>query len=108
MKRLNAADSKKLQDEGWAYVDVRSEQEFESGHPAGAVNVPFNAPNFVDLFKAKFPAKDAKLIIGCQVGGRSARASALLEGQGYSELADNTGGFDEWSAKKLPAAKGKS
>ena len=26
--------------EGWTYVDVRTEQEFEAGHPPGAVNVP--------------------------------------------------------------------
>lgn len=104
-KRVNATDAKQLQDDGWTYVDVRSEPEFVAGHPAGAVNVPFNAPNFVELFKAKFKP-DAKLIIGCQVGGRSMRAAALLEQQGYTQLADNGGGFEEWAAKKLPSEKG--
>jgi rhodanese-related sulfurtransferase len=105
MKRVNATDAKQLQDDGYTYVDVRSEPEFQGGHPTGAVNVPFNAPNFLDLFKAKFKA-DAKLIIGCQVGGRSARASALLEQNGYTQLVDNGGGYEEWAAKKLPSTKG--
>jgi rhodanese-related sulfurtransferase len=106
MKRISAADSKKLQEEGFVYVDVRSEPEFASGHPKGAVNVPFNAPDFLELMKSKFAA-DSKLIIGCQVGGRSMRASALLEQNGYSNVADNTGGFEQWAAQKLPAEAGK-
>src|SRR5262249_27311884 len=36
MKRISAKDAKELMDEGWTYVDVRSEPEFERGHPAGA------------------------------------------------------------------------
>jgi rhodanese-related sulfurtransferase len=107
MKRVNATDSKKLQDEGWQYIDVRTDKEFEAGHPVGAVNIPFNAPNFLDLVKAKFQP-DAKLIVGCQVGGRSMRASAALESQGYTNIVDNVGGYQEWAAQKLPSATGKA
>ena len=106
MKRVNATDAKRLVDEGWAYVDVRTPAEFAAGHPEGAINIPFNAPDFADQFSKRFPKKDAKVVIGCQVGGRSMRASAQLEGQGYTELADNSAGFDGWSAQKLPTAKG--
>ena len=104
MKRINATDAKQLQDDGWTYVDVRTENEFAAGHPKGAVNIPFNAPNFLDLVKAKFQP-DAKLVVGCQVGGRSMRASALLEQQGYQNLADNAGGYEDWSRQKLPSEK---
>lgn len=106
MKRINAADAKKLQDEGFSYVDVRTEAEFDGGHPAGAYNVPFNAADFSEVMAGNF-AKDAKLIIGCQVGGRSMKASAMLEQQGYTNLVDNSGGYGEWSQKKLPTEKGK-
>ena len=106
MKRVNAADAKKLQDEGWTYVDVRSPPEFAAGHPVQAVNIPFNAPNFPELFAKAFPDKAAKLIIGCQMGGRSLRATALLEQAGYTQLADHTTGYDGWSTAKLPAVKG--
>lgn len=106
MKRVNAADAKRLQDEGWAYVDVRTPAEFAAGHPQGAINLPFNAPDFPEQFAKRFPQKDAKVVIGCQVGGRSMRATAQLEGQGYTQLVDNSAGFDGWSSSKLPIAKG--
>lgn len=106
MKKIDAAAAKKLQDEGWTYVDVRSPAEYAAGHPAGAVNIPFNAPNFAELFAKAFPDKTAKVIVGCQMGGRSMRASSLLDGQGYAQLADNATGFEGWSAAKLPTVKG--
>lgn len=106
MKRINAADAKKLVDEGWSYVDVRTTAEFAAGHPEGAINIPFNAPDFPEQFTRRFPDKAAKVIVGCQVGGRSMRASAQMEGQGYTQLVDNSAGFDGWSAAKLPTAKG--
>ncbi len=34
-----------MQNEGWAYLDVRSVAEFEQGHPAGAYNVPLTHMN---------------------------------------------------------------
>jgi rhodanese-related sulfurtransferase len=60
------------------------------GHPAGAVNVPLidrdprtghmhPNPDFVTVMQANFPP-ETKLLIGCQVGGRSMRASQMLEG----------------------------
>jgi rhodanese-related sulfurtransferase len=67
--------------EGWTYVDVRTTQEFEAGHPPGAVNVPIMhagaggmVPNadFLAVMTAAFPW-DAKLVVGCKAGGRSAR-----------------------------------
>jgi rhodanese-related sulfurtransferase len=105
MKRVNAKDAKQLQDEGWTYVDVRTEKEFEGGHPTGSVNINFNAPNFLDQMKARFKP-DTKLVIGCQMGGRSARATAALEANGYTALADNTQGFGGWAQAQLPVAKG--
>jgi rhodanese-related sulfurtransferase len=107
MKRVTAKDAKQLQDEGWTYVDVRTEGEFEGGHPTGSININCSAPNFLDVIKQRFKP-DAKLIIGCQMGGRSARAGAALEAQGYTSLADNTQGFGGWTQEKLPVAKGKS
>ena len=106
MKRINAAEAKKLQDEGWSYVDVRTTAEFAAGHPRGAINIPFSAPDFPEAFAKRFPDKAAKVVIGCQVGGRSMRATAQLEGQGYTQLVDNSAGFDGWSAASLPTAKG--
>ena len=103
MKNITVQDAHAKQSEGYTYVDVRSVPEFEQGHPAGAVNVPLlhrdeqshqMVPNadFLATMRANFPA-DARLLIGCQVGGRSAQAAQLLESAGYQDVSNVLGGF---------------
>jgi len=89
-------------DPGAIYLDVRSENEFADGHPAGAINVPvlfMRAPgqmesndDFVAVVE-KIIAKDKRLVVGCMAGGRSQRACELLEQSGFSELTNVRGGF---------------
>ena len=84
-------------------MDVRSSAEYAAGHPAGAVNVPLLErdersgqmtpnPDFTTVMQANFPP-DSKLLLGCQVGGRSARAAQILESLGYSDVSNVLGGF---------------
>ena len=100
--RVSAEEAKRLVDEeGYVYVDVRSEGEYAGGHPVGARNVPFmNAgaggmkPNdkFVAVMNALFD-KNAKLVVGCQSGKRSMRAIQALEQVGFDSLVDVRPGF---------------
>ncbi len=91
-----------LLSQGHVYVDVRSEPEFEAGHPEGALNVPLlNAgpvglvenPDFLKVMESAF-GKDEPLVIGCKAGGRSKRAAAMLAQAGFSQLSDQVAGFD--------------
>ncbi|MFN0009240.1 MAG: rhodanese-like domain-containing protein [Planctomycetota bacterium] len=88
--------------EGWKYVDVRTVEEFEAGHAAGAWNVPFavydrsgrmtlNA-EFVAVMRKRFPP-DARLVLGCASGMRSQNACELLESEGYEHLVNLAHGF---------------
>ena len=85
------------------YLDVRTEGEFEAGHPAGARNVPVLTldpatreprpnPNFVAAVEHELP-RTTKLVIGCQAGGRSQRACELLRDAGYTDVTNVRGGF---------------
>jgi len=85
------------------YLDVRTEAEFEAGHPTGARNVPVvffdpatrrPTPNadFVATVERTIP-HTAKLLVGCQSGGRSARACELLAQAGFTDLTNVRGGF---------------
>jgi rhodanese-related sulfurtransferase len=117
-KRVDPKEAKALMDEGWTYVDVRTEGEFDSGHPAGAINIPLSSPDFLAVMKANFPT-GSKLVIGCLLGGRSARACHMLEHEGYEHLADFTAGWGGqrdgagrvvmvgWADSKLPVGGGK-
>jgi rhodanese-related sulfurtransferase len=112
--------------EGWTYVDVRTTEEFEAGHPAGAVNVPLMhagaggmAPNpdFARVMNAAF-AKDAKIVVGCKAGGRSLRAAQALAAEGFTSVIDQRAGWDGsrdpfgqitepgWSRAGLPIEEG--
>lgn len=85
------------------YLDVRTEAEFEAGHPSGARNVPVIVvdpatrqprPNrdFVAVVQRHF-APTTKLLVGCQSGGRSLRACEILADAGYTDLTNVEGGF---------------
>ena len=89
------------QDQGYAYVDVRSMPEFQNGHPAGASNVPvFHRepvgmvpnPDFLVVMEAHFP-RETKLLIGCQSGQRSLRAAEALVASGFTDVTNVKGGY---------------
>ena len=85
------------------YLDVRTVEEFEAGHPAGAQNVPILFvdpatrqprvnPDFLGAVERIVP-RTARLLVGCQSGGRSQRACELLADAGFQNLANVAGGF---------------
>jgi len=118
VKRVSPQEAKDLIDQqGYVYVDVRSIPEFDAGHPTGAYNVPLNhmgamgmAPNpeFMAVMEKAFP-RDAKLVLGCQGGGRSLRAAGMLEQAGWADVVDQRAGFQGhgepgWRPAGLPVS----
>ena len=103
-RTLEPKEAKTLLDgtEGWKYVDVRTEEEFQAGHAAGAWNVPVAVrdrsgrmalnPEFVAVMRRNFPP-NARLVIGCASGVRSLNACELLESEGYENLVNLANGF---------------
>ena len=120
VKRVPPGEAKRMiEEDGYAYVDVRSIPEFEQGHPEGAYNVPIAhmsgggmTPNhdFVKVMEASFP-KDARLIMGCRSGGRSLQAAQVLQAAGYREVVDQRAGYEGppgepgWAPLGLPTAR---
>jgi rhodanese-related sulfurtransferase len=88
---------------GAVYLDVRTAEEFEAGHPGGARNVPvllFDPatrqaspnPDFVATVEKHLP-RSTVILVGCQSGVRSRRASDLLTQAGYQDVRNVDGGF---------------
>ena len=103
VKQVAPAEAKQLIDQGGTYLDVRTEREFAAGHPVQAINIPVAvsdpagggmAPNadFLSVAQAIVP-KDARLVVGCQSGGRSQRAAEMLAQAGYTDVSNMQGGF---------------
>ncbi|CAG5006118.1 Thiosulfate sulfurtransferase GlpE [Dyadobacter sp. CECT 9275] len=74
-------DFKSLVDQGARIVDVRSPQEFASGHVEGSINIPLDAINA----KVASLQKDGKPVITCcRSGTRSAMAAGILRNAGVT------------------------
>jgi rhodanese-related sulfurtransferase len=78
-------------------LDVREPDEWAAGHAPGAVHVPLAAvPDRI----GELP-RDRDVVVVCHVGGRSARATAWLNGQGYP-CRNLTGGMVAYAAAGRP------
>jgi len=81
-------------------IDVRTAQEFQSGHLQSAVNMPHTSIG-EDIANAKI-SKDDHVILYCKSGRRAAMASDTLKGLGYANV-ENFGGLEEASKRlQLP------
>jgi rhodanese-related sulfurtransferase len=84
-------------------VDVRDPNEFAAGHVLGAKNLPLarlDAPG-ADLAKRK----DRPVIVYCDGGERAAKAAAALKKQGFTRVANLSGGISAWQQAGLPVEK---
>ena len=113
--------------QGYCYLDVRTVEEFQAGHPVGAVNVPVVErdiatggmtpnPDFLRVVQANVD-RSLHVIVGCKSGGRSAMAAKMLSEAGYQNVSNMVGGFHGahdpsgqvvqagWAALSLPVAE---
>lgn len=82
---------------GLVILDVRTAQEYRSGHLNGSTNLDFRSAQFVDEL-AKLGRSNAFLVY-CRTGVRSGRAIALMRSLGFAELYNLTGGITGWQKK---------
>jgi rhodanese-related sulfurtransferase len=85
---------------GTVVLDVRTPEEFATGHLAGARNVDFRAADFTTRIAALDRA--TTYAVYCHSGNRSGQALQAMTGTGFTHLADLTGGITAWSAAGKP------
>ena len=94
---LSQADFKKeLSEEGIVLLDVRTPQEFATGHIEGAINVNVLANDFKTQLEALDLDKGKKVLVYCKSGIRSGRASKAMEEMGFLQIKDLEGGYRAW------------
>ena len=108
---VKSAHQQMQQSKGHVFVDVRTVEEFDAGHPAGSVNVPWALrdasggmaanPDFVAAMQ-KIAPKSACIFASCGSGVRSLNALRALEAAGYAELVNLDGG---WNGKRDPSGR---
>lgn len=82
-------------------IDVRTAEEFASGHIAGAHLMPLFA---VPLHTASLPRREPIYVV-CESGARGAQACQYLDQHGYN-ASNLQGGMSAWRSAGLPVRTG--
>jgi rhodanese-related sulfurtransferase len=82
-------------------LDVREKWEADICSLPGSTLIPLASlpQRFAEL------PKDRQIVVHCHHGGRSARAVAFLQQQGFADVFNLTGGIHDWSQRIDPAVK---
>jgi rhodanese-related sulfurtransferase len=75
-------------------LDVRTPQEYYTGHLNGSINLDFKSPSFIDQI-ARLD-RDKAYMLYCRTGIRSARALLLMRSLGFTKLYNLTKGIEQW------------
>ena len=78
-------------------IDLRSREEYRTGHIKGAVSVPYE--EFEEMQLYTFPRKKV-LVLYCDRGGASLRAARILARNGY-ETRTVIVGMNEYRGRNL-------
>lgn len=89
-----------LEAEGTVLLDVRTQEEYDGGHLAGAVCLPVETLTDGDL-SILLPDKHAPLVVYCRTGHRSAEAAQILAELGYEDITDLAGGILAWDGETV-------
>lgn len=84
------------QDSSIQLLDVRTPEEFQTGHLANAINLNFQSPDFAKNISSL--DKTRPTLVYCAVGGRSAQAATQLRKLGFTKVYDLKGGIIAWKA----------
>ena len=79
--------------EGYIILDVRTVQEYESGHIPGAICIPNETISDAEI--PQLPDKDQLILVYCRSGNRSKQAAAKLARLGYKNIVE-IGGIGAW------------
>ncbi|WP_019243850.1 MULTISPECIES: rhodanese-like domain-containing protein [Bacillus] len=94
VRNINTTELKKLlNDKNMQFIDVRTQGEFRGNHIRGFKNIPLHELNS----KASQLSKEKEVVVICQSGMRSNKASKLLKKLGFQSVTNVKGGMSAWS-----------
>ena len=100
--RISAEEAKSVMDENTDAVilDVREQDEYDSGHIPGAVLLPVGTIDETTAAEV-IPEKDSTVLVYCRSGNRSKTASSALADLGYTNIYE-FGGINTWPYETEP------
>ena len=106
VKETNVGDVKRRIEAGEKFllVDVREDNEWANGHLPGAVHL---GKGIIERdIEQRVPDTNAKLILYCGGGFRSALAADVLQEMGYTNVFSMAGGWKAWKESGAPTKTG--
>ena len=98
--RVSQEEAKEMmeKDDGHVVLDVRTEDEYASGHIPGAICIP-NETIYKDR-PEQLPDLDQIILVYCRSGNRSKRAARMLYEMGYTNVYE-FGGIIDWTGEVI-------
>ncbi len=90
-------------DSGAAFVDVRTDDEWNAGHVRGALHLPVDTIG--NTAAAALPDKNRRIVVYCRSGKRAERAAETLRAAGYGNVVSITGGYEDLKAAGVPVER---
>ncbi|WP_106770030.1 rhodanese-like domain-containing protein [Paenibacillus faecalis] len=94
IKQITTSELKhELKDKNKQFIDVRTPGEFGSNHIKGFKNIPLQQL----AERSGSLSKDREVVVICQSGMRSNKASKQLKRLGFAKVTNVKGGMSAWS-----------
>lgn len=88
---ISSEEAFKMMNDDTIILDVRTNEEYNNGHIKNALNIPLD-----DIINEKINIdKNKTILVYCQSGNRSQKASSKLVSLGYEKIY-NFGGINNW------------
>ena len=81
-------------------IDIRTFDEFNSGHIASAKNIDFYSASFIS--ELDLLDKNKTYLIYCRTASRTSKAINVMKNLGFSEVYELSGGINNWAGSGFP------
>ena len=85
---------------GLEIIDVRTPQEYQSGHLEGAINLDYYSKGFLDSLRPL--DKNSTYIVYCRRGIRGGAALEMMKSLGFKKVYNILGGLTLWAQEGWP------
>ena len=85
-----------VEEADYIILDVRTKEEYASGHIPNAINIPNEVIGSEEI--PELPDKDQLILVYCRSGNRSKQASKKLANLGYTNVVE-FGGIMDWTGE---------
>ncbi|MBT4345418.1 MAG: hypothetical protein HOD68_05040 [Flavobacteriales bacterium] len=87
-------------------IDVRTSEEFQSGHLKDATNIDYYSDDFSN--KINLVQRDVPIYLYCRSGGRSSSTAKKMLKLGFKEVYNLNDGISSWISEELSIVKSES